>query len=390
MSKNEETLYGEVNFSMRNSKRSGGSLWKKVGFGSVAGILLGAGALYGYDQYQNGSHGTGASSAFGSSSNVLADDNNGENGQNVVNDHDPSGDQLAASTSGQASGSGAGHVAATGAHSPVPHVVDVDDPNAVIYEEAPLADVDDDMTFEEAFAEARSEVGPGGVFVWHGGIYSTYNEEEWNSMSESQHTEYAQSVDVEILPEDIPVDLIEQHPDQYITVTVSNGNGKEVAIVSDFSGDEPEVVVYHNSGVDPANANNIVAADGYDGQSDDVDAVDDVTVEVEEAHFIEGDNVLQYGEVDGHEAAAVDLTGNDEVDVFVVDADDSHDLSDPDVMVFENGIVTTYGDAVEAVEASEDVVEDQDPGADILASTDDNPDVAPDMPDYIDDANILA
>lgn len=57
--------------------------------------------------------------------------------------------------------------------------------------EVPVAEsVTDDMSFSEAFAAARAEVGPGGVFQWHGYIYGTYTADEWNSMSDAQHAEY--------------------------------------------------------------------------------------------------------------------------------------------------------------------------------------------------------
>ena len=50
--------------------------------------------------------------------------------------------------------------------------------------------VDDSMSFSEAFAAAREEVGPGGVFEWHGQVYGTYYESEWNNMSEAERSEY--------------------------------------------------------------------------------------------------------------------------------------------------------------------------------------------------------
>ena len=40
----------------------------------------------------------------------------------------------------------------------------------------------DGLSFRQAFDAARAEVGPGGVFRWHGNIYSTYTEEEWKAM----------------------------------------------------------------------------------------------------------------------------------------------------------------------------------------------------------------
>lgn len=57
--------------------------------------------------------------------------------------------------------------------------------------EVPVASsVSDNMSFSEAFAAARTEVGSGGVFEWHGNIYSTFTEEEWNGMTAGQREEY--------------------------------------------------------------------------------------------------------------------------------------------------------------------------------------------------------
>lgn len=58
--------------------------------------------------------------------------------------------------------------------------------------------VNDNMSFNEAFAAARSEVGAGGCFVWHGNVYGTYYANEWNSMTPAQRDEFtAQSLGVD-------------------------------------------------------------------------------------------------------------------------------------------------------------------------------------------------
>ena len=51
-------------------------------------------------------------------------------------------------------------------------------------------DVDDNMSFAEAFQAAREEVGPGGAFEWHGNVYSTYLAEEWKEMDAEQRAEF--------------------------------------------------------------------------------------------------------------------------------------------------------------------------------------------------------
>ncbi len=47
------------------------------------------------------------------------------------------------------------------------------------------------QSFSEAFADARNEVGAGGVFEWNGQQYNTFYAEEWQDMDETQHNEWA-------------------------------------------------------------------------------------------------------------------------------------------------------------------------------------------------------
>ncbi|MFY7665012.1 hypothetical protein [Flavobacterium sp.] len=75
---------------------------------------------------------------------------------------------------------------------------EVSDDAVVICTEAPFAkSVTDAMDFENAYATAREEVGPGGFFEYQGKLYNTYTKEEWNSMTVEQHQEYWQSIDEE-------------------------------------------------------------------------------------------------------------------------------------------------------------------------------------------------
>jgi len=55
---------------------------------------------------------------------------------------------------------------------------------------AVATNVDDSMSFNEAFAAARNEVGAGGAFEWRGNVYGTYYAEEWNSMSPEAKADY--------------------------------------------------------------------------------------------------------------------------------------------------------------------------------------------------------
>lgn len=73
--------------------------------------------------------------------------------------------------------------------------------------------VSDEMTFGQAFAAARAEVGPGGVFVWQGNPYNTFLREEWVGLSLQQRHEYAGMV----LDAPLPVNVgaaVRTQPDQ--------------------------------------------------------------------------------------------------------------------------------------------------------------------------------
>ncbi len=60
------------------------------------------------------------------------------------------------------------------------------DPNSDIH----VAHVDDSMSFSQAFAAARSQVGAGGCFTWHGRVYGTYYENEWNAMTPAEQHDF--------------------------------------------------------------------------------------------------------------------------------------------------------------------------------------------------------
>lgn len=59
------------------------------------------------------------------------------------------------------------------------------------------ANVEPDMTFGQAYAAAREEVGPGGIFSWRGEVYNTYTVEEWQGLSLGQRREFLANVGYE-------------------------------------------------------------------------------------------------------------------------------------------------------------------------------------------------
>lgn len=204
----------------------------------------------------------------------------------------------------------------------------------MVHDQAPIAEsVTDDMSFNDAFAVARNEVGPGGVFEWNGKLYNTYYENEWNSMDSSERTQFAQSIDhanldnnnispsnVEHLPEAITVNDTSEElflTDEYITLdtgeTIHVGyfqQGNETIIKLDVDGDNQYDYI-----VDPETEQLI----GLNGNADvDLNQLNENGSSAEdfpepimsEYVDVEGYNALVTTFSDGTQQAQIDLDGD--------------------------------------------------------------------------------
>ena len=219
--------------------------WKSVMVGGVPGILIGAGSV------------------AATSAGIY----NGE-----------AEDQESDVDSGGSAGAGASNVEILEAHS-----------------------VNDDMSFNEAFAAARAEVGPGGAFSWHGQVYGTYrgDDQEWLDMSAEDRAAHSQQIlsQVHAQPytptENEPV--ITEIEDESEEDDYGYGQGDEI-------GDAPEV--------QPADV------DEETGELD-VHIVGVEQVETEDGSTID----VGYGEVNGMDAVFADTDGDGEVDTVLIDVD---------------------------------------------------------------------
>lgn len=164
--------------------------------------------------------------------------------------------------------------------------------------DAPLAvaQMHNELSFGQAFAAARAEVGPGGVFVWHGGIYNTYTVEEWNAMSSEQKHDFAMRVNPEI-------------PAHAVST--------------------------------PTDSHPYVAARTEEAPDDDVHVVDQNTEQAADDVHIVG-----YTQVDGHLTVGLDTDGDGQADVAIIDMDDNQELSSPDLVVDREGNMATIGEII--------------------------------------------
>lgn len=199
----------------------------------------------------------------------------------------------------------------------------------------PVAQMHNDLSFGEAFAAARAEVGPGGVFIWHGGIYNTYTADEWNAMTPQQKDDFAQQVNPEVRAHEVPTPTDAQ-PD----VAVQPTTEAEVHTVSDTA----DVHVVEQQ-----------IAQNFD-MGDDV-------------------HIVGYANSEGHLVVGYDSTGDGQADVAIIDVDNNFTPSDADIIMDRDGNMATLGEL------------NNEPDPNQLTAME-NPDVAPDMPDYMNDANI--
>lgn len=188
--------------------------------------------------------------------------------------------------------------------------------------------VNDDMSFNEAFAAARHEVGANGAFVWHGQVYTTCYAEEWNAMTSEQQAQFSH-------------DAVAAVHGENAQDTVSDGThtGQEDTHTPEDGSDGIEVAVL---GVDE----NVVTEDG------------------------EIINV-GYAEVEGHSAIFIDTDADGTFDLMAADVnDDGYIDVDSEVSVIDEANIT-----VEDFQGTSSV---SDPVDDLYAQA----------PDYTNDADV--
>lgn len=181
-----------------------------------------------------------------------------------------------------------------------------------------VAQVDDSQSFSQAFADARAQVGPGGVFEWHGRAYSTYYKDEWDSMTAEQKHDYQASIDYnDVLSDD---SMARHHND----------------------------MAHHNASHHSSHA----SYDDVQAQHVDNTQTGDVDVQVLEVGQtdLDGNGVTENSallSVNGHEVLIVDVDHDGIADVALADVDndgqlEAADMSDAHLAMPEQSAGDTY------------------------------------------------
>lgn len=169
--------------------------------------------------------------------------------------------------------------------------------------------VNDDMSFGEAFDAAREEVGPGGVFEWHGNLYNTYSAAEWESMSDEDRQEFANSVYNTQNEDNSEVEEQGQSPMELGANNVVEGNGEQ----------------------EPAELTNSETTS--EGEVSEEEVIDVQVHEVGSVTSEDGEILnVAVASVDGHDAAFVDVNNDGYVDGVLVDSNDDGIIEDNEVI----------------------------------------------------------
>lgn len=187
--------------------------------------------------------------------------------------------------------------------------------------------VNDDMSFGEAFAAARAEVGPGGVFEWHGQLYGTYTAEEWNNMTAEERAEYGDHFSWNHI--DHSASDVAQH-----STTANNTTSAETQTAT--ADDDIEVVSVDHEGPAGQSAGEEVLPVGYEETAS-------AETEVEILGVVHDDeNGMNIGamNVGGEEVILVDVDNDLTFDYMAVDANDNHSFEESELIDIQNEQLT--------------------------------------------------
>ena len=258
--------------------------------------------------------------------------------------------------------------------------------------------VNDNMSFSEAFAAARAEVGPGGAFEWRGGLYGTYYAEEWNNMTAEQKAEYYSHFNwdsshhggyeaPEPKPEPVTNDV--HHVVEVIgveAVTDDYGNKVDLAyakvdghagLMADYDRDgkaDVLVVDYNDNGKLDEGETADLRGQNVEMPAHRPTPEQEVTVEVLSVQTIEDEqgNAMDVAvvKVNGHDGVIADVDRDGTADVLLVDANDNG-------VIENNEFADLRGQGVEMAALSAQV---QDTPENVYYAQTDQ--------DYVNDANV--
>lgn len=164
--------------------------------------------------------------------------------------------------------------------------------------------VSDDMSFSQAFAVARAEVGAGGAFEWHGQIYGTYYKNEWDGMDAQERLDF-EAAAIRSCRSESSADVNAIHDDDQVVPDTTDK----------YTHDSPDGDVQHDMV--------------------QVDTVDDDEVHILGLESVQDEdgNQLNIASIDinGEHAVLVDIDNDQVMDVLVHDDNGDGQISEDEI-----------------------------------------------------------
>lgn len=202
--------------------------------------------------------------------------------------------------------------------------------------------IDYSLPFDQAFAMAREQLGSGQAFIWRDGVYGTFNQTEWHSLSRSEQHEFTNVAVREFQQMDAPQSLASHHqPTHFVEGTV-------------------------------VGADDVVVIDDEAAGGDDVSVVSDDDVMIIESQNEASDLQPEIITLDN------DLDGMEQQIAAMLDADGDGQLTSDDVL----GTLATLVNEIPDIDSGVDAIDPLFDGSQDAGPSDD-------MPDYVSDADTV-
>lgn len=196
----------------------------------------------------------------------------------------------------------------------------------------------DELSFGEAFQSARAELGPGGVFRWHGNIYNTYTVEEWDQLSQADKETLAQRVDAEVSPEDIDTNGMahtDSQQEEVEDVTVA-----EVTAVSEA---ETSDINVGTATIDSA-SETVQTNDGQSTDEDnDVRVVGFGHVQMPNGQYV----AVEELDMNGQRVAVIDVDNDGVPDIAMSDLNHNQQADEGEIIDLHTGEALSFTNTVE-------------------------------------------
>lgn len=201
-----------------------------------------------------------------------------------------------------------------------------------------VSSVDDSLSFGQAFEAARAEVGPGGVFRWHGNIYNTYTAEEWRSMSQQSQNQFAERVKPEISPADI--------------------NAGEIGSVEQV--EKPLLAENQDVQVQEETTQTVAANHEVKSEDDDVRVVGFGHVEIAEGRYVAVEEV----DINGQRVAIIDVDNDGVADVAMSDVNHNGQADNGEIIDLHTGESLAFTNSDTPTNEGMDVMADYEQSVD--------------------------